>query len=333
MRLGGLCCWVAGVLLAFLLPAAHFVAVASALALLLALLGCFRRARGAWWLLCGLLYGVWRVQLALSQQWPAEPEFQRVRLDFQVASVAEASAQAVQFEAWAQTEAGERFRLLVSDRYLREWRPGSRWRMTVRVRPTVGERNENGFDREAWALSRHIDGMASAVRERSELPPDTGWPSRWQNWRYERQQAWQQAAETYPNGAVLMRALGGGGYGGLADEHWQAFRVLGINHLISVSGLHIGMVALAAAYLARLLLLRLPLAEPRRWYLAAGLAATLFYSALAGFGVPIQRSLLMLAVFAWQWYRRGSPAPWRAWWQALAAVLLFDPLSALGVGF
>ena len=333
MRLGGVCCWVAGVLLAFLLPAAHFVAIASALALLLALIGCFRRARGAWWLLCGLLYGVWRVQLALSQQWPAEPEFQRVRLDFQVASVAEASAQVVRFEAWAQTEAGERFRLLVSDRYLREWRPGSRWRMTVRVRPTVGERNENGFDREAWALSRHIDGMASAARERAELPPDTGWPSRWQNWRYERQQAWQQAAETYPNGAALMRALGGGGYGGLADEHWQAFRVLGINHLISVSGLHIGMVALAAAYLARLLLLRLPLAEPRRWYLAAGLAAALFYSALAGFGVPIQRSLLMLAVFAWQWYRRGSPAPWRAWWQALAAVLLFDPLSALGVGF
>ena len=88
MRLGRLCCWVAGVLLAFLLPAAHFVAVASASVLLLALIGCFRRARGAWWLLCGLLYGVWRVQLALSQQWPAEPEFQRVRLDFQVASVA-----------------------------------------------------------------------------------------------------------------------------------------------------------------------------------------------------------------------------------------------------
>ena len=63
------------------------------------------------------------------------------------------------------------------------------------------------------------------------------------------------------------------------------------------------------------------------------MAGALFYAALAGFGVPIQRSLLMLAVFAWQWYRRGSPAPWRAWWQALAAVLLFDPLSALGVGF
>lgn len=333
MMRGGLWWWIAGVLLVFLLPAAHFVAITAALAVSLALLGCWRRLRGAWWLLLGLLYGVWRVQLALAQQWPAEPEFQRVRLDFQVASVAEQTAQAVRFEAWAQTEQGRRFRLLVSDRHLREWRPGSRWRMTVRVRPTVGERNENGLDREAWALSRGIDGITSAARERVALPPDTGWRTRWQEWRYRKQQDWQLAAQDYPNGAALMQALGGGGYGGLADEHWQSFRNLGINHLISVSGLHIGMVALAAGYLARLLLLRLPLAEPRRWYLAAGWAAALFYSALAGFGVPIQRSLLMLSVFAWQWYRRGSPSPWRAWVWALAAVLLFDPLAALGVGF
>ena len=111
MRLGGLCCWVTGVLLAFLLPAAHFVAVASASVLLLALIGCFRRARGAWWLLCGLLYGVWRVQLAMAQPWPADPEFQRVRLDFQVASVAEASAQSVRFEAWAQMKTASTARL------------------------------------------------------------------------------------------------------------------------------------------------------------------------------------------------------------------------------
>ncbi|OAM27719.1 hypothetical protein A7P95_06275 [Eikenella longinqua] len=180
---GGLWWWIAGVLLAFGLPAAHFAAVASASVVLLALLGCWQRARGAWCLLLGLLYGVWRVQLALAQQWPAEPEFQRVRLDFQVASVAEVSAQAVRFEAWAETEEGWRYRLLVSDRQLREWRPGSRWRMTVRVRPTVGERNANGFDREAWALSRRIDGIASVARERAELAPDTGWQARWQNWR------------------------------------------------------------------------------------------------------------------------------------------------------
>ncbi|ENW3107954.1 DNA internalization-related competence protein ComEC/Rec2, partial [Neisseria gonorrhoeae] len=52
---------------------------------------------------------------------------------------------------------------------------------------------------------------------------------------------------------------------------------------------------------------------------------------LAGFSVPTQRSVLMLAAFAWAW-RRGRLSAWATWWQALAAVLLFDPLAVLGVG-
>ncbi|HEZ4025364.1 TPA: DNA internalization-related competence protein ComEC/Rec2, partial [Neisseria meningitidis] len=57
----------------------------------------------------------------------------------------------------------------------------------------------------------------------------------------------------------------------------------------------------------------------------------LFYALLAGFSVPTQRSVLMLAAFAWAW-RRGRLSAWATWWQALAAVLLFDPLAVLGVG-
>ena len=325
--------WAAGVVAAFGLPAQHFAWVLGAVAAALLLLGVRPSWRAAWWLLAGLAYGVWRIQLALWQQWPAEPEAERVEMVFQVASVAEASPYGVRFEAWAHKPDGQRFRLLLTDRHQREWLPGSRWRMTVRVRPTVGERNGNGFDREAWALSRGIDGLASAPRERQALAADTGWYSRWQQWRGQSQQQWQQAALVYPQGAALMRALGSGGYGGVEDAHWQAFRVLGINHLVSISGLHIGMVALAAAWWARWLLLRLPLAEPRRWYLAIGLAAALGYGALAGFGVPVQRSLLMLSVFAWSWWRHSGTSPWQSWLWALSAVLLLDPLAVLGVGF
>ncbi|MCD0229113.1 ComEC/Rec2 family competence protein, partial [Enterobacter hormaechei subsp. steigerwaltii] len=39
----------------------------------------------------------------------------------------------------------------------------------------------------------------------------------------------------------------------------------------------------------------------------------------------------MLAAFAWAW-RRGKLSAWATWWQALAAVLLFDPSAVLGVG-
>lgn len=325
--------WAVGVLAAFLLPAAHLTALLSTACLLLFAAGCLRRFRAAWWLLAGLLYGVWRIEAAVSAQWPAEPESRRVEMVFQVASVAEETPYAVRFEALAETADGQRYRLLLSDRLKREWLPGSRWRIEARVRPTIGERNDNGFDREAWALSRGLHGLASAGVERTELMPNRGWHTRWQQWCYRAQQRWQGVAAVYPQGAALMRALGTGGYGGLEDEHWQAFRHLGINHLVSISGLHVGMTALAAGLLARLLLWPLPLAEPRRWVLAAGLAAAVAYGALAGFGVPVQRSLLMLSVFVWHWWRRSGASPWQSWWFALSAVLLWQPLSALGVGF
>lgn len=333
MANGGWHFWAVGVLAVFLLPAAHFAAWLALICVLLLVCGIRRRGRAAWWLLAGVLYGVWRIQAAVSGLWPAEPEAQRVEMVFQVASVAEETPYAVRFEALAETADGRRFRLLLSDRFKREWLPGSRWQMQARVRPAIGERNDNGFDREAWALSRGLDGLASAGAVRTELAADGGWRSRWLQWRYRAQQRWQQAAIDYPEGAALMRALGTGGYGGLEDAHWQAFRHLGINHLVSISGLHVGMTALAAGLLARLLLWPLPLAEPRRWVLAAGLAAAAVYGALAGFGVPVQRSLLMLAVFVWHWWQRSGVSPWQSWWLALSAVLLWQPLSALGVGF
>nr|WP_269768628.1 ComEC/Rec2 family competence protein [Neisseria weixii] len=48
--------------------------------------------------------------------------------------------------------------------------------------------------------------------------------------------------------------------------------------------------------------------------------------------MPTQRSVLMLAAFAYAWWRGSGLSPWAGWCQALALVLLFDPLAALGVG-
>ena len=66
--------------------------------------------------------------------------------------------------------------------------------------------------------------------------------------------------------------------------------------------------------------------------MAGGAAGALFYALLAGFSVPTQRSVLMLAAFAWAWWRGSLSSGWAAWWQALAVVLLIDPLAVLGVG-
>ena len=97
-----------------------------------------------------------------------------------------------------------------------------------------------------------------------------------------------------------MRALSIGEQSALRPELWQAFRPLGLTHLVSISGLHVTMVAVLAGWLVKLIFRRLPWipAKPRVWILAGGAAGALFYALLAGFSVPTQRSVLMLAAFA-----------------------------------
>ncbi|VEB40248.1 ComEC family competence protein [Chromobacterium violaceum] len=62
------------------------------------------------------------------------------------------------------------------------------------------------------------------------------------------------------------------------------------------------------------------------------LAAAALYSLLAGFTVPTQRTLFMLAVGSACLLWRRQLSPFQAWWLALAAVLLLDPFSALTPG-
>ena len=102
------------------------------------------------------------------------------------------------------------------------------------------------------------------------------------------------------------------GYKMLLDRNWQdRIHQTGLNHLLSVSGLHIGMVSMFVFWLVRLgvrflypsILNRVSDKQIAVW---PALASAVFYAFLAGFGAPtIWRSILTLAVFfgASFWYR------------------------------
>ena len=76
-----------------------------------------------------------------------------------VADLPQRDERRVRFAADAVDEAGQRYRLQLSDYQLREWPSGSRWRVAARIRPPVGEVNPAGFNREAWALAGGIGGI------------------------------------------------------------------------------------------------------------------------------------------------------------------------------
>ncbi|MDO5068723.1 MAG: DNA internalization-related competence protein ComEC/Rec2 [Neisseria zoodegmatis] len=328
--------WVSGVVVSFALPAVpSWTALAAVWLCLFAAAWRFRTA--AWLLICfsGALYGIGRTQAALEKQWPAV-QTASVPLTVKVADLPQRDDKRVRFTAVARDDAGREYRLLLSDYRLRDWPVGSEWRVQARVRPPVGEVNLRGFNREAWALANGIGGVGSIGKERQAAAQNrAGGLSAWRETVSLRWQQTDTRGRDFSDGLGLMRALSIGEQSALSAQAWQAFRPLGLNHLVSISGLHVSMVAVLAGWLAKQLLRLLPRVpkRPRAWMLAAGLAAALFYAGLAGFSVPTQRSVLMLLALAWAWRRGSGASVWTGWWQALAVVLLFDPLAVLSAGF
>ena len=328
--------WVSGVIASFALPAVPDWTVSAAVWLCL-FAAAWRFRAVVWLLVCfsGALYGIWYTQSALEKQWPSV-QTASVPLVVKVADLPQRDDKRVRFIAAARDGAGREYRLLLSDYTLRDWPVGSEWRVRARVRPPVGEVNLHGFNREAWALANGINGVGSIGKERQPLREHrAGLLLRVRESVSLRWRQTDTGGRDFSDGLGLMRALSIGEQSALSAQAWQAFRPLGLNHLVSISGLHVSMVAVLAGWLTKQLLRLLPRVpkQPRVWVLAAGLAAALFYAGLAGFSVPTQRSVLMLCALAWAWWRGSGASVWTAWWQALAVVLLFDPLAVLSAGF
>ena len=326
--------WVVGVVLSFALP---FVPPWWAwLSVIIGTLALCRRFAVAWLVLAvcvGMAFGVWRTGLVLAGQWPVEAAAKVLTVE--VADMPRDDGRRVQFAARAWDERGQAFDLMLSDYQRRDWAVGSRWSVSARVRPVIGEVNVRGLNRETWALANGIDGMGTLGRDRKIVRQGGGLGLA--NMRDAVSRSWQRTANKYPkfsDGIGLMRALSIGEQSALRPSLWQAFRPLGLTHLVSISGLHVTMVAVLFAWLIKRIFRYLPWipAKPRVWVLAGGVAGALFYALLAGFSVPTQRSVLMLAAFAWAWWRGSGGSGWTAWWQALAVVLLLDPLAVLAVG-
>ena len=216
----------------------------------------------------------------------------------------------------------------------RVYQPGEIWRLRLRLRAPHGLRNPGTFDYETWLFQQGIVATGS-VREDAANTRLASAPPGLARVRAHLAERIGQALAGHPH-TGMVRALALGDQGAITPAQWAVFRDTGTAHLAVVSGQHILMAAAPAYGLTRWLWPRLPalalrLAAPRAAALALFGAATA-YGLLAGFTVPTQRALIMLAVFTGAvWWRRERSALWLLL-GALALVLTLDPRAALAPG-
>lgn len=216
---------------------------------------------------------------------------------------------------------------------------GERWQITARLKRPHGTVNPHGFDFEEWAVERNIraTGYVRKADDNLRLNEMVDQPGyRVERLRQEIRERFIQALPEHAYTGVLV-ALAVGDQRAIPREQWQIFTRTGINHLMSISGLHVTMVSgliFALVYWLWRRSHRLALWLPaRKAAVIAGLLAALGYALLAGFAIPAQRTVYMLAVVALAlWLGRSASAMSVLMW-ALLAVVVLDPWAVLSPGF
>lgn len=98
----------------------------------------------------------------------------------------------------------------------------------------------------------------------------------------------------------VAAALIAGVSGGIDAENEEALRITGLAHVLSISGLHMALVAGAVLFLVRFGFALFPVFASRypvkKWAAAAALLASFFYLLLSGGAVATLRAFIMLAV-------------------------------------
>ncbi len=216
---------------------------------------------------------------------------------------------------------------------------GERWQLTVRLKRPHGNLNPDGFDFEAWLFERDIRATGYVRAGPGNRRLDAFVPRPAYAVERLRELIRERILGALPQReyAGVLAALVVGDQRAIDSGQWQLFARTGITHLMSISGLHVTMVAALGAWLAAFiwrrrpaLMLRLPAQKAAA---AAGWATAFAYCLIAGFGVPAQRTLYMLSVVALAlWLGRAASAS-RVLALALLTVLLLDPWAVLSAGF
>jgi competence protein ComEC len=216
-------------------------------------------------------------------------------------------------------------------------RPGDRVRLRALLMPPSPPSEPHGFDfaRQAYFLRLGAVGYGLGGLELLARAESRSWPLAISALR---QAIATEIAEAVPGTAGgIAVALFTGLRGALPDQIWDQWAIAGIAHLLSISGLHLALVAGTLFLSARIALalapplaLRLP---TKKCAAAFALTGAFGYLLISGAPVPTERAFIMTALMLLAVMVDRNPFSMRLVVWAAILVLLLQPESLLGASF
>ena len=217
--------------------------------------------------------------------------------------------------------------------------PGQRWMFKAKLKRPYGSLNPYTFDFERWSFHQDFGASGSIRLGKLLVDQDISWTEielRMEMMRWNLRQKIRSMLPSDARYVGVLIALVMGDQNAINQDDWQVFNATGIGHLISISGLHVTMLAGVGASFAAFIWRRRtwPLIAPVSKVAAvSGFITAFVYAWLAGFQIPAQRTMYMVGVVAFALWTGRNPRSFDIWWWALAFVLLVDPMAPYTPGF
>jgi len=299
----------------------------------------------------GMLISIAHLSLVIDRQLPTYVEGHDVWLTARVVGLPVHKTDRMRFDVLVEnaemsdaTMPGDRA-LLVGKKVRWSWRhespprkkiqPGQVWQLNTRLKRPRSLANPAGFDYQAWLLHKNIMATGyvrpTPANRLVETPPPG---------IFDRMRAHLDERVFDPRDDALvgiLRALLIGDKSRVHQAQWETLNRTGTTHLMAISGLHIGLVAVLSFYLCRrcfaLAKARISLNGARIFPGAVSIACSGLYAGIAGFSIPTQRAWLIVVVVNLAYWagRRCS-----AFYLVLCAgmvVLAMNPFASTQHGF
>jgi len=287
----------------------------------------------------GVLWTFFQATLLVNDQLSTELEGKDNVISGVISSLPQHNGRRIRFEFTPDSE----FSTFPSKLRLTWYKPlpvhfeaGDHWQLTIRLKKIHGMSNPGSFDYESWLFQQGFGATGYVRTSKTNKLLSESSAFNINKLRQKLSNILHTHLSSSPN-LGLIEGLTIGVRDNISQNQWQVLRASGTNHLLAISGLHIGLAAAIGFFSFRWLwarkttkLLHLPATE---FAVIGSASAALFYAALAGFSIPTQRALIMVTVVMIAILIRRPLASSSLLSLSMLVVLSWAPFSVLSSGF